>query len=81
MQDSRVELTVNMAAAAKEVSLEEIQVFTQKGLYTRKIMEEMGLADLQQEISVVRQSPSILTDVSQELKTSGMVARTSSRLC
>ena len=69
MQDSRVELTVNMAAAAKEVSLEEIQVFTQKGLYTRKIMEEMGLADLQQEISVVRQSPSSLDRrLGQELK-------------
>ena len=69
MQDSRVELTVNMAAAAKEVSLEEIQVFTQKGLYTRKIMEEMGLADLQQEISVVRQSPSIPDRrLGQELK-------------
>jgi hypothetical protein len=69
MQDSRVELTVNMAAAAKEVSLEEIQVFTQKGLYTRKIMEEMGLADLQQEISVGRQSPSIPDRrLGQELK-------------
>ena len=69
MQDSRVELTVNMAAAAKEVSLEEIQVFTQKGLYTRKIMEEMGLADLQQEISVVRQSSSIPDRrLGQELK-------------
>ena len=69
MQDSRVELTVNMAAAAKEVSLEEIQVFTQKGLYTRKIMEEMGLADLLQEISVVRQSPSILDRrLGQELR-------------
>ena len=42
IQDSRVELTVRMASAAKEVSLEEIQVFMQKGLYTRKIMEEMG---------------------------------------
>ena len=48
MQDSRVELSVQMADAAKEVNLDEIQVFTQKGLYTRRIMDQMGLADLSQ---------------------------------
>ncbi|MFP6796462.1 MAG: VWA domain-containing protein [Pseudomonadales bacterium] len=69
MQNSRVELTVSMASAAKEISLDEIQVFTQKGLYTRKIMDEMGLADLQHEISVVRQSPNIPDRrLGQELK-------------
>jgi hypothetical protein len=34
----------------------EIQVFTQKGLYTRKILEQMGLADLNREISDLRSS-------------------------
>ena len=56
MQDSRIELTVQMADAAKVAKLEEIQVFTQKGLYTRKIMEEMGLADLQREINDLKAS-------------------------
>ena len=56
MQDSRVELSVQMADAAKEVSLDEIQVFTQKGLYTRRIMDQMGLADLLKEISALKQS-------------------------
>ena len=56
MQDSTVELTMRMADAAKAVQLDEIQVFTQKGLYTRKIMEEMGLTELQQEIGAARQS-------------------------
>ncbi len=59
MQDSKVELTVKMAEAAKVVDLEEIQVFTQKGLYTRKIMEAMGLADLQREIQDAKQSPRV----------------------
>ena len=51
MQDGRVELTVRMVEAAKAVGLDQIQVFTQKGLYTRKIMDQMGLPDLQREIN------------------------------
>lgn len=56
MQDSRIELTVRLAEAAKAVDLKEIQVFTQKGLYTRKIMEEMGLSELQREIHHLKAS-------------------------
>lgn len=56
MQDSRVELSVQMADAAKSVELQNIQVFTQKGLYTRRIMDEMGLAELLKEISSLKQS-------------------------
>lgn len=59
MANSKVELTVAMAAAAEVVDLKEIQVFTQKGLYTRKIMEQMGLADLNAEISAMRERSSI----------------------
>ena len=54
MLDGRVELTVRMVEAAKAVNLEQIQVFTQKGLYTRRIMDEMGLPDLQREINELR---------------------------
>ena len=56
MEEGTVELTVQMAAAAREANLEEIQVFTQKGLYTRKIMDAMGLADLNREISALGES-------------------------
>ena len=59
MLDSRVELTVRMASAAKSVNLEQIQVFTQKGLYTRRIMDEMGLAELQREINELRISSAL----------------------
>ena len=59
MLDSRVELTVAMAAAGEAVELIEIQVFTQKGLYTRRIMEQMGLADLNREISTLRDSAQV----------------------
>ena len=56
LQEGTVELTVQMAAAAKEANLEEIQVFTQKGLYTRKIMDAMGLPDLNREITALGES-------------------------
>jgi uncharacterized protein len=56
MHDSKVELSVATAEAGEAVGIREIQVFTQKGLYTRKIMEQMGLAELNREINDLRES-------------------------
>ena len=56
MANDRVALAVGMAEAAKEVELSKIAVFTQKGLYTRKIMEAMGLRELQGEIGALGKS-------------------------
>lgn len=69
MNGDRTALSMAMANAGQESSIQDIQVFTQKGLYTRKIMEAMGLADLQREISDRRQSPAIPERrLAQELK-------------
>ena len=59
MQDSKVELSLAVAAAGEAVNVREIQVFTQKGLYTRRIMDQMGLAELDGEISRLRDSPAV----------------------
>jgi hypothetical protein len=56
---ARTDLAMAMASAAEAVNLKEIQVFTQKGLYTRRIMEAMGLNELAREISSLRQSRSV----------------------
>jgi uncharacterized protein len=56
MTNSRVQVSIAIAAAGREVNVQEITVFTQKGLYARKIMDAMGLADLQQEIGTLKQS-------------------------
>ena len=45
-----------MSAAGEAVNIREIQIFTQKGLYARRIMDQMGLADLNQEIADLRQA-------------------------
>ncbi len=69
MANSQVELSMQMAAAGEEVNVREIQIFTQKGLYTRRIMDEMGLADLNQEIGDLKQVPQIpARRLGQELK-------------
>lgn len=51
LSGDRTELTIAMAEAGRAVEVNQIVVFTQKGLYTRKIMEAMGLKELQEEIS------------------------------
>lgn len=69
MTDSRVDLTMAMAQAGEDVNVREIQIFTQKGLYTRRIMDEMGLADLNREIGDLREAPAIpARRLGQELK-------------
>lgn len=51
VKGDRTELTIAMAEAGREVEVNQIVVFTQKGLYTRKIMDAMGLKELQEEIT------------------------------
>ena len=51
LSGNRTELTIALAEAGREVEVNQIVVFTQKGLYTRKIMDAMGLKELQEEIS------------------------------
>lgn len=48
---TRTEQTISMMEAGRKVEVSKIVVFTQKGLFTRKIMDAMGLKDLQDEIS------------------------------
>lgn len=50
LEGSRTDVMVQMAEAGREVEVNQIVVFTQKGLYTRKIMDAMGLKGLQEEI-------------------------------
>ena len=51
LSGDNTELMIAMAEAGRKVQVNQIVVFTQKGLYTRKIMDAMGLAELQQEIT------------------------------
>jgi hypothetical protein len=50
-EGSRTDQTIAMVEAGRAVEVNQIVVFTQKGLYTRKIMDQMGLKGLNEEIS------------------------------
>ena len=48
---NQMEITIAINTAGRQVNVHEIEVFTQKGVYTRRIMDAMGHAELQQEIT------------------------------
>lgn len=50
-QGARTELTLAMIAAAERANLSSIVLMTQRGLFARRIMEEMGLVEVNQEIT------------------------------
>ncbi len=69
MANSRVELTVQMAQAGEAVDVREIQIFTQKGLYARRMMDVMGLGELNQEIGDLAEARAVPSRrLGQELK-------------
>ncbi|NOX50791.1 MAG: VWA domain-containing protein [Gammaproteobacteria bacterium] len=69
MQNSKVDLSIAMSKAGEETNVRDIQIFTQKGLFARRIMDAMGLADLNQEIGDLRQAPAVPSRrLGQELK-------------
>jgi uncharacterized protein with von Willebrand factor type A (vWA) domain len=54
-----MEINIAINAAGQQVKVHEIEMFTQKGVYTRRILEAMGHTELQQEIFTLGDSASI----------------------
>lgn len=62
-------LSLAMAEAGRDVDVSSIVLFTQKGLFTRRILERMGLDDLNAEISSLRGSDQLVDiELSQALR-------------
>ena len=59
MRGNELEIGAAINSAGRQVNVHEIEVFTQKGVYTRRIMEAMGNAELQQEIAGLNDSGSV----------------------
>ena len=51
MEDDQSGLALSMEQAAAAIGVENIRFFTQRGLYVQRIMNEMGLQDLDSQIS------------------------------
>jgi len=56
LRGDRANLTIAMAEAAKAINLNKISFFTQKGIYTRKMMVHMGLEELEAEMYQLEES-------------------------
>jgi hypothetical protein len=50
IRGNELEINVAIGAAGRAVNVHEIEVFTQKGVYTRRILDAMGAGALQQDI-------------------------------
>ena len=55
-EDDRAGLATAMEAASRDANVENIRFFTQKNLYTRRIMTRMGLHEVEDEIEALRNS-------------------------
>ncbi len=56
MDDDRAGLAAAMEAAGRDSGIQNIRYFTQKNLYTRRIMVRMGLREVETEIETLRES-------------------------
>ncbi len=56
MRGDRLEIGAAISSAGETANVRAIQVFTQKGVYTRKVMNAMGLEELSNEIVELRES-------------------------
>ncbi len=52
----RAGLQLALADAARAVDIQRIQLFTQRGQYTRRMLEEMGIADLERRQRTLREA-------------------------
>lgn len=57
LNEDRAGLAMAIQQAAQQVGLSQIHFFTQRGLYTRRMLEALGLLDLNAEIGRLREEP------------------------
>ena len=55
-QDDRAALATAMEQAARESGIENIRFFTQKNLYARRILDRMGLRQVERDMEALRQT-------------------------
>ncbi|MDX1735700.1 MAG: VWA domain-containing protein [Halioglobus sp.] len=58
LDNNRNELTLAMAQAAERVGLQDIQMFTQRGQFTRRILDEMGEEQIRDAVIELEQAGS-----------------------
>ena len=69
-EDSQAELMLAIEKAAEKSEIREIKYFTQRSVFTRRILEEMGVGDLENELMQIgaMNSNSLPTETEQQMR-------------
>ena len=69
-EDSQAELMLAIEKAADKSEIREIKYFTQRSVFTRRILEEMGVGDLENELMQIgaMNSNSLPTETEQQMR-------------
>ena len=70
LQGSQAELMIAIADAAEAAEIREIRYFTQRSVFTRRILEKMGVGKLEDELMQIgsAREEDLPTDLEQELR-------------
>lgn len=68
ISNNRTELTIAMNQAAERVGLQQIQIFTQKGQFTRRILDAMGEEQIRNTVVSLEQAGSAALPVLQRYR-------------
>ena len=70
LEGSQAELMLSIADAAEDVEIREIRYFTQRSVFTRRILEKMGVGKLEDELMQMssERSEELLSDLEQEIR-------------
>jgi uncharacterized protein len=67
LSDDRVALATAVEQAAREAGLENIRFFTQRNLYTRRVLDRMGLRDVERDLASLRRAATAATNTQADL--------------
>jgi uncharacterized protein len=59
LQKNRLEIDMAIAQSGERTNVQNISVFTQKGLYTQRVLVDMGLNELNEEIGDLKESQAV----------------------
>ena len=70
LEGSQAELMLSIADAAEDVEIREIRYFTQRSVFTRRILEKMGVGKLEDELMQMgsERSEELPSDLEQEIR-------------
>jgi uncharacterized protein len=67
LNDDRIALATAVEQAAREAGLENIRFFTQRNLYARRVLDRMGLRDVERDMASLRRAATAAATIQADL--------------